>query len=537
MLKRDLIKSLFFIDELEFTAIIYLYITYLKHEVFILSRRYHDSFFKLCSALLETHEAISIRSLAPFLEVARTTLREGIKRVDAVDMEITSESEELIADLVTWYFDNTENTISSYMSDEEMTELYHFGDEILVNSSSSQSNPATKPKPVSKPKQEELEFEVDDEKLVEKFDKKIRTENQKRDDESLADYVFRLAKQKQRLQDVTNVERAMFRNTVRACNAVEELNTELLDLLNERRDVLTQTTPVKTKVVDGENTKVGVIQVSDLHLGELVKETLDNRYDLDIASKRIKKFIERTKVLFKADNITNVAVMMTGDMINSTRRISEITTYADARTKVVFNAYLILGAMLEDLRTEFNVTVSHVVGNESRLSEYFDTTNYLVSDNFDLLLYQMLKHTHERDGMTFIFDHSNPMEQVIDINGVNFLLVHGNGHSGLARTNKIESEVQKLKARYAYNNVIIHYVICGHIHSTYIGNNFARSASTVGSNAYAERDLNFTSKASQNLFVVDKDGSIDGYMIDLQKCDGYEGYHFDRESKIGRAHV
>lgn len=488
-----------------------------------MARIYSDGFFKLCSVLIESHETVSIRSLAPFLEVARTTMRDGIKRIDNQTVN-EKDYEDMVVDIIKWYFDNSGNTISSYMTDDELQDLYHY-------------EPKTTPQNATvdedlKVDGEQIEFDLDDEEFEEEYGEKLRKENKKRNDESLGDYVYRLAKQKQRSQDVTRVERAMFRNTVRACNMVEELNEKLIDLLDERRDKIPniQRSTQVTKKKSGEDVKVGVLQVSDLHFGELVKETLENRYDLEIASKRLQKFIDRSIKLFKADDITDVAVFMTGDMINSTRRISEITTYADARTKVVFNAFLILGNMLEHLYEHFNVTVAHVVGNESRLSEYFDTTNYLVSDNFDLLLYQMLKHTHERKGLNFIFEQSNPMEQVVDVNGVNFLLVHGNGHKGLSQTNKIESEVEKLKARYANSGVIVNYVLCGHIHSTYIGNNFARSASTVGSNAYAERNLNFTSKASQNAFVVHSDGTIDGYMIDLQKYDGYDGYEYDRDT-------
>lgn len=495
-----------------------------------MARIYNDGFFKLCAALLETHETVSIRSLAPFLEIARSTLRDGIKRVDNETID-PDDYEDVLADILKWYFDDSENTISSYLTDDELQNLYHYGEETV-------DTKPTKPLPEqsnnvkidTKVDGEHFDFDLDDEEFEEQYGEKLKTETKKRNDESLGDYVFRLAKQKQRSQDVTRVERAMFRNTVRACNMVEELNEKLIDLLDERRNVITKQPRSKPVITKDDGTKVGVIQVSDLHFGELVKETLENRYDLEIASKRLHKFIDRSKRLFKADGITNVAVFMTGDMINSTRRISEITTYADARTKVVFNAFLILGNLLEDLHQDFNVTVAHVVGNESRLSEYFDTTNYLVSDNFDLLLYQMLKHTHERSGMSFIFEESNPMEQVVDVNGVNFLLVHGNGHKGLSQTNKIEAEVEKIKARYANSGVIVNYVLCGHIHSTYIGNNFARSASTVGSNAYAERNLNFTSKASQNAFVVHTDGTIDGYMIDLQKYEGYEGYEYDRDT-------
>lgn len=471
--------------------------------------------------MLESHESVSVRSLAPFLEVARTTLRDGLKRIDNCTINEDDYEEQLVP-LLKWYFDTSGNTISSYLSQQELIDLYHFGEETVENEPVGVKDESAL--------QDELDFGMDDEEVLnQKFTKAVRDENKKRDDESIADYVFRLAKQKQRSQDISNVERKMFRSTVRACNAVEELHNEFIELLNERKDKFLEISTQRA-IVKGKSEKVGVIQISDIHFGELVKETLENRYDLEIAAKRLQKFVDRAKVLFKADGITNVAVFMTGDMINSTRRISEITTYADARTKVVFNAFLVLGNMLEDIHQDFNVTVAHVVGNESRLSEYFDTTNYLVSDNFDLLLYQMLKHTHERKGMNFIFDQSNPMEQVVDVNGVNFLLVHGNGHKGLSHTNKIESEVEKLKARYANSGIIVNYVICGHIHSTYIGNNFSRSASTVGSNAYAERNLNFTSKASQNLYVVDSDGSIDGYMIDLQRYAGYDGYDFDRES-------
>lgn len=345
------------------------------------------------------------------------------------------------------------------------------------------------------------------------------------EDEDRAVHYVKLSRRNQKQADNLRISRKETRERNRLENVFEDINNEMVTLLDERRDFY----PVKTKLHRGKSTRVGVVQLSDLHFGELVKETLDNRFDLEIASKRLRKLIERAKVYFKSQGITNVAVFLTGDMINSSRRISEITAFADARVKVVFNAFLILGAVLEDLYNDFNLSVAQVVGNESRLAEYFDSNDYLANDNFDLMLFMMLKATHEKKGLSFL-SHKNPMEQVVNVNGVNFLLVHGNGHKGLAHTNKIETEVEKLKARYATNGARIGYVICGHIHSTYIANNFARSASLVGSNAYAERTLNFSSKASQNLFVVDQDGSIDAIMVDLQKCDGYDGYDYDRES-------
>lgn len=480
-----------------------------------MSKKYHDGFYQVCNTMLESHANVSVRGLASFLEIPRSVLREGLKRVTDSIPDNNEELEDVVSKLIGFYFNEENKTISEYYDDSSLQTIYgiqyteHNGNKSKTTS------------------ENEDNVEYDEELLTEKsLSLKVKSENRKADGESISDYAARLARQKQKAQDVSRVERTLFRNYNRAHSTLEELNESVHNLLHDRKDFF----PERKNAKPNGSQKVGVIQLSDIHFGELVKETVNNRFDIDIASKRLMKLIARSKAIFKADGITNVAVLMTGDMINSTRRISEITAYADARVKVVFNAYLILGSLLEDLYQDFDVTVGYVVGNESRLSEFFDSTNFLASDNFDLMLYMMLKNTHEKNNLAFLDNPDNPMEQVIDINGSNFLLVHGNGHRGLANTSKIETEVEKIKSRYSSNGVNVHYVVCGHIHSTYISNSYARSASIVGSNAYAERTLNCTSKASQNVFVVDYDGSIDGFMIDLQTYEGYEGYEYDHES-------
>ncbi len=120
---------------------------------------------------------------------------------------------------------------------------------------------------------------------------------------------------------------------------------------------------------------------------------------------------------------------------------------------------------------------------------------------------------------------------MVDLNGTKFLLVHGHGHRGLAATGNVEREVVAIKAKYASRGVLVDYVICGHIHSAYISDNFARSSGMPGNNAYSERALNLNGKASQNLFIVWKDKSIDGIKVDLQNTDGIEGYPFDQMLK------
>lgn len=483
-----------------------------------MSRKYSDGFFKVCSSLLEIHETISVRSLAPFLEIPRSTLQDGLKRVnDFNPSQLSSSEKDMVASLALIYFNDDDETISSSMDDEAISSLYKF--EVGITDTTEVIAP------VLSGSTQNVDCEVSDElisdKDIEEREKYLR-EMKNEGFSDINDYVVRLVRQRQRLQDISREERKVLRGATRAINLLEEVNEEMVKALKERKNFY----PIKPSVTPSKGKPKGVIQLSDLHFGELVSETIANRFDMDVASKRLHKLVERSKKIFKSEGVESVAVMMTGDLINSTRRISEITSYAAPRVKIVFNAYLILGQLLESLYEDFNVTVSHVVGNESRLGEFFDSTNYLASDNFDLMVFDMLKQTHEKTGMAFVDSGDNPMEQVIEVNGVNFLLVHGNGHSGIASTGKIENEVQKIKARYAEQNIKIGYVLCGHIHSTYIANGFARSASLVGSNAFSERTLNFTSRASQNVFVVHPDSTVDGIMVDLQEYSGYDGYDF-----------
>ena len=56
-----------------------------------------------------------------------------------------------------------------------------------------------------------------------------------------------------------------------------------------------------------------------------------------------------------------------------------------------------------------------------------------------------------------------------------------------------------------------------------VGDYVSRNSSLVGSNAYSEEALQFSSKASQNIHLVTKQG-LDGIKCDLQNVEGVEGY-------------
>lgn len=336
---------------------------------------------------------------------------------------------------------------------------------------------------------------------------------------------IKLAKQRQRFMDQSRIERKTFREHARA----DVMLVELADALNTRLETFNLAHLSQGTVKPNPNAPVGVIQLSDLHFGELVTDLVTNKFDFDVAARRLRKFAARAITTFNAQGVTNILLAMTGDLINSSRRISEITEFAAARTNVVVIAMDILQQFILELHNAgFNLSVACVVGNESRTAEYFDTTDFLASDNYDLMLHNLLKRMFTGfEGIRFL-EVTNPMECVVDVNGVNFLLIHGNVHRGAATDSAIETATEKLKARYSQMGVKVDYVICGHIHKSYISNWYARSASLVGGNQYSERSLNLVSKASQNIFLVAASGEIDGMMVDLQRYQDYEPYSYDQ---------
>ena len=109
-------------------------------------------------------------------------------------------------------------------------------------------------------------------------------------DKDIVEYNIRLAKQKQKFQDLNRIERKSFREGTRQENALVEYNTEIIKLL--KRESL------KTKLSKKKhNTEAAiVVQIADTHFNELV-ELESNKYDFDIASKRLQKYAYKVKEL------------------------------------------------------------------------------------------------------------------------------------------------------------------------------------------------------------------------------------------------
>ena len=327
----------------------------------------------------------------------------------------------------------------------------------------------------------------------------------------------RLSKRAQQYQDLNRVERKTFRNQARIENAVKVYTTELTDAI--KKNQLPKSTKQKNITICGN---VGIIHLTDPHLNELINLPF-NKYDFQIAAKRLRKFAIGCKKYLNANKIEHVLIAMTGDLLNSDRRIDELLSEATNRAKATILAVVLIRQFIEDFAQDYNVSTANVIGNESRITKDIGWTEAVASDNYDFTIYNILKLLFEKTSVNFI-QGDDSLERVVDIAGHKILLIHGNQLSG-----NEEQAIQKIKGKYASQDVMIEFVIFGHKHSASISDAYARGSSMCGANGYSNSALQLESRASQNMHIFYKDGSRDSIKIDLQNTDGIKGYKIVKE--------
>ena len=324
----------------------------------------------------------------------------------------------------------------------------------------------------------------------------------------------RYRKEKQKAQDLNRIERKAFREHTRIENAVTEYSKELKKLFEKNKlHRLTKTHKNTSKAV-------GVIQFSDLHFNELVNLE-NNKYDFKVAAQRCQHFVKKAKQYFRNANITNVFVALTGDMLNSDRRLDELLNQATNRAKATFLSVDIMQQVLLDLNKEFNISVASVVGNEGRANKELGWSESVATDNYDYTIFNCLRFLFKKSNIEFI--DGDPSEIVVNVAGQNLLLIHG--HGGLR--GGLEKAINQIMGRYASKGIEVDYVIFGHVHSARVGDNYGRSSSMVGANDYSDKALNLTGRASQNCYIFYNDGNRDGIKIDLQNVNN-KGYNIDK---------
>jgi predicted phosphodiesterase len=342
-----------------------------------------------------------------------------------------------------------------------------------------------------------------------------------------------LAIKVQKLQDQQRIDRRTFREDARILGGLDDYHEALTLFLKQHnlKDVFP-----KTPFSKNAEQSVGIFHFTDAHFNEII-ELVDNNYDFTIASARLKLFVNRAIHYFKAEGVEKVLFACTGDIINSDRRLDELLNAAVNRAKATFIAVDLIKQALFELNQYWPIDVAFVTGNESRMTEHIHWSEFLVTDNYDFNIFNILKEVlKDVKGINFIV--GDPLELIVSVLGHNILLIHGH-QNGLNKANITQKDIQSIMGKYTQKNLEINFVLFGHIHSAYVSDFFARGSSLSGGNSYSDKALQFASRASQNIHIV-RPNAIDSIKIDLQHTT-QEGYQTDltevkkarpRETKI-----
>ena len=326
----------------------------------------------------------------------------------------------------------------------------------------------------------------------------------------------RYKKQTQKYQDTNRIERKAFRESARFENALEEYNKALIEALKKLK-------PITIKHESHNYKACGLVQISDAHFNELIN-ILGNKYDFEVAAKRLKRLAIKVKQHFKPFEIKNIVLALTGDILNNDALLDKLLNQATNRANASMLTLFLLKQFIEDLNKDFNITIISVSGNEGRIDKERGWTDYVASNNYDVTIENFLKIAFlDCEGITFA--DGDYTEKVVEIAGQNVLFVHGDG---LIKGNT-QSTIQQKIGGYALRGIIVNYVIYGHVHCPNVSNHSARSSSIAGSNDYNEKQLNLIGRASQNIFVFYEDCTRDVIVVDLQNTDGIEGYEIIKE--------
>ena len=347
----------------------------------------------------------------------------------------------------------------------------------------------------------------------------------------------KLAKGKQSQQDKNRIERKAFREYAREENAVAALGTALLEQHKKFSKHL-KTLHISPLIKNSLRRGVGVVQITDLHGNELI-DLPHNKYDFEILAKRLKYYINECLFYFRAKKVEKICLLVTGDLLNSDRRLDELLNQATNRAKAsLLMEHLLTQAILELRNTGLPLTIVSVLGNESRMGKEMTFSKYGLSDNYDFVIMANIKKTFEFAKIKGItWGTIDQVEETITIDGLKWLIAHD-----LSRFTDTQQKNQSAIGRYSLQGEQIDYMAAGHIHATKIGGNSSRSSSMTGSNSFNEIALNLAGKAQHNLFIC-QDKKITPIVVDLQNVDGVSGYHIIEEleaynaKSVGKLHT
>jgi len=330
----------------------------------------------------------------------------------------------------------------------------------------------------------------------------------------------KLAKGKQKGQDLNRIERKSFREDARIENAVAEFGKALVE---QNKLYSKDLNKINIKRINRIGSGVGVMQVSDPHGNELI-DLPNNKYDFSVLAKRMKKYVNESLDYFKFKGASRVLFTFTGDLLNSDRRLDELLNASTNRSKAsILMVHILKQAILEVRNEGYEVDIVSVLGNESRVNKEMTFSKEAFSDNYDFTIIAQLKQIFEFSKITGIHFHQHDnLEEVVKIGDQNWLIKHN-----LDRSLDKQKNTQSTIGKHALKGNLIDFAIGGHIHAHNATDISCRSGSMSGSNSYSENSLDLMGRASGVCYFVTGKERYYQY-VDLQYT-GEDSYEIVKE--------
>jgi len=350
-------------------------------------------------------------------------------------------------------------------------------------------------------------------------------------DEELRNELQYQTSRTQRFMDTNNKLRKDRREHDRLPNMLEVMNEEMIKIMRSYEPVYKPSDANKTnwfKDFASPLHKVGGIQIGDWHINELIQIMGLNHFDIETASKMVRKLTDYAKFKFESLGITKVVVLAVGDFVNSDRRYDEKMHMATNRTKASFICFELIRAMLLDLANSFEqVLFVGVTGNESRVDEELGWDELMMTDNYDYSIYKQLGYHFENHSNIHVPEQDSYVEYVINVAGSWVLVTHG--HQRTLSGGDVEKGVIQMVGKWAARGYNIDHIMFGHLHYSRAGDHFTRSASLPGANAYSNNALQLITKSAQMVHTFFENKDLFTERVDLNHLEGITPYPYNKD--------
>jgi hypothetical protein len=271
------------------------------------------------------------------------------------------------------------------------------------------------------------------------------------------------------------------------------------------------------EIISINNSKVGIIQLSDTHDGIIIKPSHTNgfnKYNPQIMTDRLYKYLEEIVIYGRMYNIKKVYVFGLADYIeHDSMRSNQLASIAFPIVEQMMHFEEVLYNWLVDLSKYFIVEFDGVGGNHDRNNG--DKKKEIKENNLSSLLLHMTKLRLGNNHPNIIYNYEfNKQVIVKNILGYWILGKHGHEDGG----NKID----RMRDNVFMDGKDINYFLYGHLHNFKVetgsrGKKAIGNGSVMGANDFARTSLHSNTNASQNLLILEESKGIIGYHeIDLQ---------------------